>query len=188
MLAVKAVVEAAGIVALLVALAIVEVPPALQRCRAVLPRFVEVERAVAAVPAALVVVALAVTHAVSRASVAVIDLAACLHLRRRRDVVAAAANEGVVKHVAEQAVELRRADAVVVGRLAGVLAGAAVVAGVALARAVGWVLALWPSEGRRAQAERVLVAGDAGAAVTAVQCATRVSVTLASGASESLRE
>jgi len=56
-LAVEAVVEAAGGVALRVTLPVVEVAPALQRRRAVLPRSVEVQRAVAAVPAARVVVA-----------------------------------------------------------------------------------------------------------------------------------
>lgn len=56
-LAVEAIIETPGAVALLVAFPVVEVPPALQRCRAVLPWVVEVERTVSAVPTAGMVVA-----------------------------------------------------------------------------------------------------------------------------------
>lgn len=102
------------------------------------------------------------------------------------DVVARATGEGVVQHLAEAPVEARRAQAAVVGLGAGVLTRAAVVAGVALARAVGRVLALGPREGGRAQAARALVARHARATVTAVQRAAGVRVALARRAGEAL--
>jgi len=116
-LAVEAVVKASGVVALRVALAVVEVAPALQRGRAVLPRAVEVERAVAVVPAARVVVAEHVAVLVVLRLLAQRDVAGRLHLGRRRDVVAEAALEAVVQDVAAEAVEVGGADAVVERRL-----------------------------------------------------------------------
>ena len=186
-LAVEPVVQAAGVVALRVALPVVEVAPALQRGRAVLPRVVEVERAVAVVPAALVVVAQHVAEVVGLVLLALRDPALHLALgRRRRDVVAEPALEAVVQDVAAEAVEVRGADAVVVRRLGGVLARAAVVAGVGVTGAVGGVLALGPGERRRAQTLGALVAGDAGAAVATVKAAAGLGVVLARGAGEAL--
>ena len=66
-LAVEAIVEATGAVTMGVTLAVVEVAPALQGGRAVLPGVVEVQRAVAAVPSARVVVAQEVTELVAPA-------------------------------------------------------------------------------------------------------------------------
>lgn len=53
---VKSIKETSGIITLRVTLPIVEVPPALQGDRTVLPRIVKVERAVAVIPTARVVV------------------------------------------------------------------------------------------------------------------------------------
>lgn len=185
-LAVKPVVEAPGVVALRVALPVVEVAPALQRGRAVLPRVVEVERAVPVVPAARVVVAEHVAVLVVLGLLAQRDVAGDLHPGRRRDVVAEPSLEAVVQDVAAQAVEDGRADAVVVRRLRGVLAHAAVVAGVGVTGAVGGILALGPSEGRRAQTLGTLVAGDAGAAVAAVEATAGLGVIFTRGAGEAL--
>lgn len=129
-LTVESIVETSSVVALGIALAVVEVPPALQRHRAVLPRVVEVERAVAVVPAARVVVAQHVAELVVLVLLALGDGAGLLHLRRRHDVAAESSQEVVVQDVAAEAVEVGGADALVVRRLGGVLAGAAVVAGV----------------------------------------------------------
>lgn len=60
-LAVKTIIQASGVIALRIAFAIIKVSPALQRGRAVLPRVVEVEGAVALVPAALMVVTVGIT-------------------------------------------------------------------------------------------------------------------------------
>lgn len=84
--------------------------------------------------------------------VALSDLAAHLHLRRRGDVPAKTSDEGIVQDVAEQAVEIAGAAAMEERRVRGDLARSAVVAGVGDAEAVGGGLALWPSEGRWTQA------------------------------------
>lgn len=60
-LAVKTIIQASGVIALRITFAIIKVSPALQRGRAVLPRVVEVEGAVALVPAALMVVTVGIT-------------------------------------------------------------------------------------------------------------------------------
>lgn len=186
-LAVKSIVEASGVVALGVALPIVEVAPALQRGRAVLPRAVEVERAVAVVPAARVIVAQHVADLVGLVHLALRDLAGDLDLRRRRrDFVAYPSLEAVVQDVAAEAVEVGGADAVVVRRLGDVLARAPVVAGVGVAGAVSGVLALGPGERRRAQTLGTLVAGEAGASVAALKAATSLGIIFTCGAGEAL--
>lgn len=187
-LAVEPIIETPGVVALRVALPVVEVPPALQRVGAVLPRVLVVERAVAVVPAAGVVVAAHVAVLVVLALLALRDLAGHLHLGRRRDVVAEPPHEFVVQDVAAEAVEVGRADALVVRRLGDVLARAAVVAGVGVAGRVGGILALGPREGRRAQTLGALVAGDAGASISAVEVAAGLGVVLTRGAGKTLKE
>lgn len=145
-LAVKPIIQTSGVVTLRVTFPVVEVSPALQRGRAVLPRVVEIERAVAVVPAALVVVAQHVAVLVVLALLALRDPAGDVHLRRRQDVVAEPPPEVVIQDVAAQAVEVGGADAVVVRRLRGVLARAAVVAGIRIAGTVGGILAFGPGE------------------------------------------
>lgn len=128
--AVKAVVETPSIVTLKVTHSVVEVAPTLQRGGAVLPRVVEVQRTVAVVPAALVVVAHLVAAVVVLVRLALRDQTFHLQVWGGRDVVAKPSLEAVVQDVAAEAVEVGGADAVVEWCLGGVLAGAAVVAGV----------------------------------------------------------
>lgn len=183
-LAVEPVIEAPGSVALRVALAIVEVAPALQRGRAVLPRVVEVERAVAVVPATLVVVAEHVAVLVVLGFLALRDVARHLHLRQG-DVVAQPPLEARCQDVAAFAIEVPGAEAAVA--LGRVLARAPIVAGVGVARAVRGVLALGSGEGRRAHARGTLAAGDTGAPVATNEAAARLGIVLAGGTSEALQ-
>jgi len=127
-LTIKAVVETPRAVALAVALPIVKVAPALQGRRAVLPRVVEIKRAVSSIPAAGVVVAQGVADVVPGPLVTLRNLAAHLHFRRRGDVPAKTSNEGIVQDVAQQAVEVAGAAALEERRVGGDLARAAVVA------------------------------------------------------------
>lgn len=73
-------------------------------------------------------------------------LALDLDLDRVWDVVSGPTQEAVIQDVASDAVEVDGADAVVVRCLGDVLAGAAVVARVRVAGAVGGILAFGPSE------------------------------------------
>ena len=107
-LAVEAVKEAAGRVALAVAVAVTEILPALQGLRAVLPRVVEVEGAVAAIPATRVVVTLQVADLIACVFLALGQLAGLLDLRWG-DVAPSATCEAVVQDVAQQPVEFGRA-------------------------------------------------------------------------------
>lgn len=84
---------------MLVTLPVVEVAPALQGRRAVLPRVVEVERAVAPVPATRVVVTQGITELVPLSFLTLGDLTAHLHLGRGRDVTAEPTQEAVVQDV-----------------------------------------------------------------------------------------
>lgn len=186
-LAVEAVVQTPRAVALSVTLPIVEVAPALQRGRTVLPRVVEVQRAVPPVPAAGVVVAQRVADVVPGPLVTLRNLAAHLHLRRGDDVPAEAPHEGVVQDVAQQAVEVDRAAALEEGRVRGGLARAAVVAGVGDAEAVGGGLALGPSEGGGAEAAGAQVARHTGTAISAIQTPAGARVVLTGRAGEALR-
>lgn len=79
-LAVKPIVQASSIIALGVAFAIIKVAPALQRGRAVLPRVVEVEGAVAVVPTALMVVTKGIAKLVVFGGFTLRDLTFDLHL------------------------------------------------------------------------------------------------------------
>lgn len=146
-LTVKAIIEAAGAVTLAVTLSVVEVAPALQGCRAVLPRVVEVERAVAPVPAAGVVVAQRVADVVARPLVTLRNLTAHLHFWGRGDVPAKTSHEGIIKDVAQEAVEITGAAAAEKRHVWSDLTRAAVVTGVRYAEAVGRGLALGSSEG-----------------------------------------
>lgn len=186
-LTVEAIVEAPWAVALAVALAVVEVAPALQSGRAVLPGVIEVQRAVAAVPAAGVVVTQRVADVVPRPLVALRNLAADLHFRGRRDVPAQAADKGIVQNVAQQAVEVAGTAAAEERHIWGDLACAAVVARVRYAQAVGGGLALGAGEGRRTEAARAEVAGHACASIPAVQAAAGAGIVLARGAGEALQ-
>lgn len=184
---VEAIVEAPWAVALAVALAVVEVAPALQSGRAVLPGVVEVQRAVAAVPAAGVVVTQRVADVVPRPLVTLRNLAADLHFRGRRDVPAQAADKGIVQNVAQQAVEVAGTAAAEERHIWGDLACAAVVARVRYAQAVGGGLALGAGEGRRTEAARAEVAGHACASIPTVQAAAGAGIVLARGAGEALQ-
>lgn len=114
------------------------------------------------------------------------DVARHLQLRQRHLVAGPPLDAGC-QDVAGEAVEVPGADAAVVGLLGRVLARAAVVAGVGVARAVRGVLALGPGEGRRAQARGTLAAGDAGASVATAEGAARLGIVLAGGAGEALQ-
>ena len=185
-LAVKSIVQAASVIALRVALAIVEVLPALQRLGAVLPGVVEIEGAVAPVPAAGMVVAFPVADLVAGIPRANCNLALLLNFGWD-DILPDPTLEIEVEDVAVEAVEVGRAVAPVVGGgIAEELAGAPVVAGVGCAGAAGRVLALGTREGRRAHALGALVDGDAGATIQAVQVPTGAGVVLAGGTHESL--
>lgn len=129
-LTIEAIVQTPRAVALAVALPIVEVAPALQGRRAVLPRVIEVKGAVSSVPAAGMVVAQGVADVVSRPLVALGNLAAHLHLRGWRDVAAKTPFEGIVQDVAQQAVEIVRAAALEERHFGRDVANAAIVAGV----------------------------------------------------------
>lgn len=132
------------------------------------------------------VVAAHVAELVVLSFLALRDVAGDLHLRWRQDVVAEPSVEAVIQDVASEAVEVRGADAVVEGGLRRVFARATVVAGVGITGAVGWILALRPSKGRRAQTLGILVAGDAGASIAALEAATGLSVIFTCGAGKAL--
>lgn len=186
-LAVETIVEAARVVTLRIALPVVEVAPTLQRGGAVLPGVIKVERAVAVVPAALVVVADRVAVLVVLVRLALRDAAGGRHLGQRRHAAADAPREAVVQDVAEKPVELERADAAVVRRLGGLFARPAVVARVGVAGAVGGMPALGSSEGRRAQAFGTLVTRNAGPSITTAEATTGLGVILTGGAGKTLQ-
>lgn len=160
-LTIKAIVEAAGVVALLVTLAIVEVAPALQGLGAVLPRVIEVEGAVSPIPAAGVVIADSVTDLVALALLTLWVLTTLRDLRGWGDVYAHPARELVIQDVAPEPVEVGGAGTLVEGGLLEELAGATVVAGVGIAGAVDGILALRAGELRRADASGGIRAIDA---------------------------
>lgn len=187
-LTVKAIVEASRAVALTVALSVIEVAPALQSGRAVLPGVVEVERAVAAVPATGMVVAQRVTNVIPRPLVALQNLAADLYFRRRSDVSAKTANKGIVQNVAQQAVEVAGTAASEERHIWSDLACTAIVARVRYAQAVGGGLALGAGEGCWTEAARAEVAGHACPSVPAVKATTGAGIVLAGGAGEALGE
>lgn len=187
-LAVEPIIQAASVGALLVTFAVVEVPPALQGGATVLPRVVEIQRAVATVPSALVIVTLGITDGVSTPAFALSDFTSDLHLRRRGDVSALPSFEGVVKDVAEESVEFDWTGAVEEGGVVNGLAGAAVVAGVVEAGRVHACLALVSTEARRAETAGTQVSRDAGSAVTTPQGAAGLGVIFAGGARVTLRE
>lgn len=186
LLAVEPIVKTSSVVTLRVALSIIEVSPALQRGGAVLPRVIEVERAVAIVPAALVVVTLPVTDLVVLCFLALRDVTADLHLRRHRDGVAEPSREVVIQDETLEAIEVFGADTVVERRLRRVFTRAAVVAGVGITGAVGGILALRPSEGGCAQTLGTVVAGVTGASIAAVEAAADLGVIFTCGAGKSL--
>lgn len=146
-LAVKPVVKTSSIVTLWITLSIVEVSPALQWVRAIFPRVIEVERAVAVVPAARMIVTEHVTELVVLSFFALRDVTRDLHLWGRRYIVAKPSREVVIEDVASEAVEVWWADAVVEWRLGRVFTCAAVVAGVGVTRAVSGKLTFRPSKG-----------------------------------------
>lgn len=129
-LAIKAIVETSRAVALAITLPIVEVAPALQSCRAVLPRIVEIKRAVSSIPAAGMVVAQGVTDMVPCPLVTLRNPAAHLNFRRRGDVPTKASHKGIVKDVAKQAVEIAGTAALEEWHFWGDLACSTIVAGV----------------------------------------------------------
>lgn len=186
-LTVEAIIEAPRTVALAVALAIVEVTPALQGGRAVLPGVVEVQRAVAAVPTTGVVVAQRVTDVVPRPLVALRNLAADLHFRGRSDVPAEAADKGIVQNVAQQAIEVAGTAAAEERHIWGDLACAAIVARVRYAEAVGGGLALGAGEGCWTETAWTEVARHACSSIPAVEAPAGAGIVLARGAGEALQ-
>lgn len=128
-MAVESIIQAASVGTLLIAFAVVEVPPALQGGATVLPRVVEIQRAVATVPSALVIVTLGIADGVSAPAFALSDFTSDLHLWRG-DVSALPSFEGVVKDVAEESVEVGWTGAAEERGVVDGLAGAAIVAGV----------------------------------------------------------
>lgn len=136
-LALKAIKEAAGVVALLVATSVFEVIPARDAGGAVDPRLLPVERAVSSVPLTLVVVTLRVAHFIPRLILA-LEIRAGRPARYGHFVLAVAAGE---VRGAAAAVQVR------VGRVAN--AGAGVLAG---RRARLLAFAVWPAKARLALA------------------------------------
>lgn len=94
-LAVEAIKEAAGRVALAVTVAVTKILPALQGLRAVLPRVIEVEGAVTAIPATCVIITLQVADLIACILLALGQLAGLLNLRWR-NVTPSATCEAVV--------------------------------------------------------------------------------------------
>lgn len=178
-LAVKPIIETLCIVALRITLSVVEVQPALQRGRAVLPRLVEVEGAVAVVPATRVIVAPLVADLVVLSFFTLRDVAGDLHFLWWFDFFARPSQEGVVQDVASEAVEVHRADTMVERRIGDVFTCAAIIAGVGITRAVSGELTLGTSEELRAQTLGSLAARDAGASIAAVDAATCLGVIIA---------
>lgn len=157
-LTIKAIIETPRAVTLAITLPVVEVAPALQGRRAVLPRIIKIKRAVSSIPAAGVVVAQRVADVVPCPLVTLRNLAAHLHFRRWGDGPAKTSYKGIVQDVAQQAVEIAGAAALEERHVWGDLACATIVAGVRNAEAVGRGLALRPSEGWRTQAAWAKVA------------------------------
>lgn len=118
------------------------------------------------------VVAQRVTDVVARPLVALRDLAAHLYLGWWCDVPAEPTGKGVIKDVAEQAIEVVRAAAVEEGCIGGSLASAPVVAVVDITGAVRGSLALRAGKSCGAQATRAQVARDTGATISAVEATT----------------
>ena len=110
-LAVKAIIKAARAVALTITLPVVEVTPALQSSRAVLPRVIEIQRAVSSIPTTSMVVAEGIADVVAGPLVTLRNLTAHLHFRRRGDVPTETSDEGIIQDVAQQAVEVAGAAA-----------------------------------------------------------------------------
>lgn len=187
-LAVESIIQAASVGALLVAFAVVEVPPALQGGATVLPRVIEIQRAVATVPSALVIVTLGIANGISAPAFALSDFTLDLHLRRRCDVSALPSFEGVVKDVAEESVEVGWTGAAEERGIVDGLAGAAIVAGVVEAGRVHACLALVSAEAWWAETAGTQVSRHAGSAVTTAQGATGLGVIFTGGARVTLRE
>lgn len=187
-MAVESIIQASSVGALLVAFPVVEVPPALQGCATVLPWVVKIQRAVATVPSALVIVTLGIADGVSTPAFALSDFTSNVHLRRRGDVSALSSFEGVVKDVAQESVEVGGAGAAEEWCVVDGLAGAAVVAGVVEAGRVHAGLALVSAEARRAETAGTQVSRDAGRAVTTAQGAAGLGVIFAGGARVTLRQ
>lgn len=149
-MAVKAIIEAPGVVTLFIALPIIKIEPALQRARAVLPRIHEVQRAVPSVPIAGVIITSAIANLIGFLVQALCYLAADLDIGSRCDVSPGATREAVVQDVAEKSIEAFGTDAVVVWSLSDVLAGAAIVTGVISALSFRGILTFGTSKGRGA--------------------------------------
>ena len=132
------------------------------------------------------VVAQRVADVVPGPLVALRNLAADLHFGGRGDVTAEAPDEGVIQYVAEQAVEVAGAAALEERRVGGDVAGAAVVAGVGDAEAVGRSLTFVPGEGRGTQAAWAQVPRHTRATVPAIQTPTGARIILTRRAGEAL--
>lgn len=107
-LAVEAIKEAAGRVALAVTVAITKILPALQGLCAVLPRVIEVKGAVTTIPATRVIITLQVADLIACILLALRQLASLFNLWWG-NVAPSTTCEAVVQDVAQQPVEFGRA-------------------------------------------------------------------------------
>lgn len=179
-LAIKAIEQAAGIVALAITAAVIEILPALQGLGAVLPGVIEIKGTVSTIPATSMVITLAIADLITSVLPALRNLT-FLFKFRWGDVSPHPTQETIVQDVAQKPIEVGRAVALVEGALGDELARSLVVAGVGEARATHWVLALRAREGPHAQALRALLARDAGAPIPAVQATTGTGIILTRG-------
>lgn len=113
-LAVKSVVEASSVVTLFITLPVIKIAPALQRVRTVLPRVIEVQRAVPSIPVAGIIITCTVTDLIAFLIFTLCYLASHCHFWSRCDISSRATWEAEVQDVAEEAIEAGRTDAVVV--------------------------------------------------------------------------
>lgn len=95
-----------------------------------MPRIVKVEGAVSSVPSASVVVAQRVADVVACPLITLWNLTAHLHFRRRSDVSTKATNEGVIKDMTQEAIEIAGAATLEEWCLQCDLTGSTVVAGI----------------------------------------------------------
>ncbi len=85
-LAVKSVIEASSVVTLFITLSVIKIAPALQRSRTVLPRIIEVQRAVPSIPVAGVIITCTVTDLIAFLVLTLCYLASHCHFWSRCDI------------------------------------------------------------------------------------------------------
>lgn len=95
-----------------------------------MPRIIEVEGAVSSIPPAGMVVAQRVADVIACPLITLWNLTAYLHFRRRSDVPTKTTNEGVIKDVTQEAIEIAWAATLEEGCLQCDLTGSTIVAGI----------------------------------------------------------